>query len=128
MKTILVVEDDRDVARVLELRLHQVGYYTLSARDGVMAVEVAQKYCPDLILLDLMLPGGGGLKVLERVKLLMDTSTIPVIVVSGMLNVEYLRQVHEQGINGFFNKPYNPKDLLDTIKDVFVEREDSLSN
>lgn len=93
-----------------------------------MAVEAAQKYCPDLILLDLMLPGGGGLKVLERVKLLMDTSTIPVIVVSGMLNVEYLRQVHEQGINGFFNKPYNPKELLDTIKDVFVEREASISN
>ncbi len=127
MKTILVIEDDKDIARVLELRLRQEGYSTLSAADGVMAVAAAQKYCPDLIILDLMLPAGGGLKVLERVKILMKTSSIPVIVVSGMLDVEYLKQVNKEGVEAIFNKPYDPKELLSKIKELIGESEPIVS-
>ena len=64
---ILVVEDDQNIALALVVRLRAAGYEVMTAPDAVLAVSMALKHRPDLILLDLLIPGGNGFLVAERV-------------------------------------------------------------
>ena len=80
---ILIVEDDRDLRRALTIRLKAHGYDVVTAEDGVYAVSTARKEHPDLVLLDIGLPAGDGLTVLDRYSKLSDLCDIPVVVLTG---------------------------------------------
>jgi len=76
---ILVVDDEQDVAKALKIRLKANGYSVLIASDSVQAFIMANKEKPDLIILDIMIPGGGGFVVAERLKQSSVTHHIPII-------------------------------------------------
>jgi DNA-binding response OmpR family regulator len=116
MKSILIVEDEKDIARVLQMRLKQEGYNTAFAMDGMSAVQVAHNSKPDLIILDLMIPGGDGLSVLKKIKMSVNTNMIPVIILSSMQNVEYRNKVMGERPDAFISKPYDAQELLAEIK------------
>ena len=114
-KKILIVEDDRDLRRALTIRLRSSGYDVVTAEDGVNAVSVARKEHPDLVLLDLGLPGGDGLTVLKRYQNLSDLCTIPVVVLTGRDPRVSEPAARAYDVAGFLRKPVDNNVLLDTI-------------
>jgi len=83
-KKILVVDDEEDVARALKIRLKANGYHVVLASDSVQAFSMANKEKPNLIILDIMIPGGGGFVVAERLKQSTATHDIPIIFLTGI--------------------------------------------
>ena len=111
---ILIVEDEEDVAKALKVRLKASGYNAMIAIDSIQGVTMAHKDKPDLIILDIMIPGGGGFVVAERLKQTADTRDIPIIYLIGIPGTE--EKAYQMGASFYFGKPYNPEELLDAIK------------
>ena len=83
-KKILIVEDDPHIAELLGIHLSRAGYGILLAQDAVHAISISQKERPDLIILDIMLPAGGGGGVLTALKNSFKTALIPIIATSAL--------------------------------------------
>jgi DNA-binding response OmpR family regulator len=115
---ILIVEDDRDQLMGLALRLKANGYQVFSATDGTGAFTQACKLLPDLIILDIGLPAGDGFKVLEWLAGMLNTSVIPVIVLSGRDPHLACDRVLRMGAKAFFQKPVDNDALLSAIREV----------
>jgi DNA-binding response OmpR family regulator len=113
---ILIVDDEQDVAKALKVRLKANGYSVLVASDSVQAFIMANKEKPDLIILDIMIPGGGGLVVAERLKQSTATHHIPIIFLTGISGGE--EKAYKVGASGYVMKPYQPEKLLETIQDA----------
>ena len=92
-KKILIVEDDLHIAELLSVHLSRAGYNVLLAQDGVQAISVAHKERPDLIILDIMLPAGGGAGVLAALKSSFKTALVPIIATSALPEDEILRKI-----------------------------------
>ena len=115
---ILIVDDDVDQQRGLLLRLRASGYSVVVAGDAIQAISVARKELPDLILLDIGLPGGDGHLILDRLSALAATSEIPVIVLSGKDPSGHRERVLEAGAVAFFQKPVDNAVLLEAIAEA----------
>ena len=116
MKKILIVEDEFDVSKVLRKRLTDASFEVTVASDAYQGVQMALKNTPDLMILDLMLPAGGGLSVLKTIKASTYTKFMPVVVLTGMSDEEYKKKVLEYGIDAYLEKPYVPEELISTIR------------
>ncbi|MGZ3590762.1 MAG: response regulator transcription factor, partial [Thermodesulfobacteriota bacterium] len=115
-KKILVVDDELDVAKALKFRLKASGYTVVLACDSVQGFMMANKEKPDLIILDIMIPGGGGFVVAERLKQSSATHHIPIIFLTGISGGE--DKAYKIGASGYLMKPYQPEKLLETIHDA----------
>jgi CheY-like chemotaxis protein len=113
---ILIIEDDRDMRRALNLRLRSCNYETVFASDAVMALSIAKRERPDLILLDLGLPGGDGFMVLNRLKDMETLACIPVIVVSARDPQKNEERALAAGAHAFFQKPVENSHLMVAIQ------------
>jgi DNA-binding response OmpR family regulator len=113
-KKILVVDDEMDIAKALKIRLRSNGYDVVLASDSVEAYTSAHKERPDLIILDIFIPGGGGFVIAERLKMSAATSHIPIIFLTGIPGGE--ERANRVGASSYLLKPYNPSVLLDAIK------------
>jgi two-component system KDP operon response regulator KdpE len=114
---ILVIEDDADIRKLLKQRLEGEGYDTAFAWDAVTALTAARKAEPDLIILDLGLPGGDGWVVMERLQTLAPFAMIPIVVVSAQpadLNAE---RAEAAGAFAFIEKPFETEALLAAVRD-----------
>jgi len=118
MAKILIIEDEADVTKVLRKRLEDNGHETLAAQDAHEGAEQARRVKPDLILLDLRLPAGGGLSILRNLKMSSETRDIPVIVITGLKREEVKDFAMREGAAGYIEKPYEPQELLDTIRGI----------
>ncbi len=118
MKTILIIEDEKDLAELVAFNLDKEGYRTILAADGVMGLEKARDNSPDLILLDLMLPGMAGSEVCKNLKSSEKTSGIPVIMLTAK-GEEIDRVVgFEVGADDYVVKPFSTRELLLRVKAV----------
>jgi DNA-binding response OmpR family regulator len=116
MKTVLVVEDDPNIARLIRDYLTQAGYRVLVATDGNRALALAAEASPDLIVLDLGLPERDGLDVLREVR---RDSAVPMIVVTAR-GEETDRIVGlELGADDYVVKPFSPKELVARVRAIF---------
>jgi DNA-binding response OmpR family regulator len=115
-RKVLVVDDEQDVAKALKIRLKANGYNVVLAFDSVQAFTMANKEKPDLILLDIMIPGGGGFIVAERLKQSTATHHIPIIFLTGIPGGE--ERAYKLGASGYVMKPYHPEKLLETINNA----------
>jgi DNA-binding response OmpR family regulator len=115
-RKVLIVDDEQDVAKALKIRLKANGYNVVLAFDSVQAFTMANKEKPDLILLDIMIPGGGGFVVAERLKQSTATHHIPIIFLTGIPGGE--ERAYKLGASGYVMKPYHPEKLLETINDA----------
>lgn len=115
-KRILIIDDEPDFVRVVQIRLESAGYEVLVAFDGMQGVSSAHKEKPDLVILDIMMPAMHGHRVCEALKKSSKTWTIPIIYLTAKGNREDEELAYKLGAQHFLTKPYDPKVLLDTIK------------
>jgi len=113
---ILIVEDDARIARFVALELEHEGYRVLTARDGPGGLEAALRESPDLVLLDLMLPGLSGIEVCRRMKRIPRLKHVPVIILTALRDETTLRDAREQGADEVILKPLEGKDFRETVK------------
>lgn len=121
MKKILVVDDDEDIRRGLAIRLKASNYEVAMAADAITAVSVAQKERPDLIILDVNMPGGNGFVVMERLQKITHLALVPVIVVTGGDPFIYRDRAMSLGALAFFEKPVDNEILITAIKRALGE-------
>jgi CheY-like chemotaxis protein len=112
---ILVVDDDVETRLLLGEELIDLGHESVYAADGLQALTLARREKPDLILLDLLLPGGDGFTVLERLRHIAEVASIPVIVFSGMRAPEAEERALMLGAREFVLKSFRGNDLVDAI-------------
>jgi two-component system, OmpR family, phosphate regulon response regulator PhoB len=118
MKTILIIEDEKDLAELVAFNLEKEGYRTLLAADGITGLEKARAGSPDLILLDLMLPGLPGTELCKLLKMDDKTARIPLIMLTAK-GEEIDRVVGlELGADDYVVKPFSTRELLLRVKAV----------
>ncbi|OGS28033.1 MAG: hypothetical protein A2297_02090 [Elusimicrobia bacterium RIFOXYB2_FULL_48_7] len=126
-KKILLIEDDKDVIEATKavLRLHD--YDVLVATSGEKGVELAQKEIPNLIILDLSLPGGmSGYAVCEKIKVNPKTKNIPILILTGRNVMADIEMALEKGADWYVTKPYDIKHLLKHVESLILKYENKL--
>ncbi len=121
-KRILVVDDEPNIVRLLSLRLGANNFEVSVAYDGYQCVEVAKQELPDMILLDIKMPLGGGIKAFETIKNMDSTKNIPVIFITAFPSVEVKKQVLAMGAEDFVSKPFSSDMLIEKINTIFVNK------
>ncbi len=115
MKTVLVVEDEMKIARLVRDYLHQAGFAVLEAADGPAALSLAKAERPDMIVLDLGLPGMDGLDVTRQLR---ATSSVPIIMLTARSEETDRIVGLELGADDYVTKPFSPKELVARIRAV----------
>ncbi len=115
MKTILVVDDEPNIVDLLRLYLEKEGYRVLAARDGPSALDVQGAEAPDLVVLDLMLPGIDGLEVCRRIR---RTSDVPIVMLTARGEDLDVVVGLEVGADDYVAKPFHPRTLVARIRAV----------
>jgi DNA-binding response OmpR family regulator len=109
---VLLVEDESDIRELIRYSLVQAGLEVEEASDGAEALEKLRSFVPDLIVLDLMLPGMPGLEVCWRLRSRPDTVRLPIMVVSARSNPSEKALGLAMGADDYVTKPFSPRDLL----------------
>ena len=120
-KKILIVEDDPDVRQGMHVRLQANHYDTFFAPDAFSSLVEARKHTPDLIILDLGLPGGDGFLAMERLKIIPSLAVIPIIVVSARDARTNQDRAIGAGAKAFLQKPVDDAELLAVIRQALGE-------
>jgi DNA-binding response OmpR family regulator len=125
---ILIVDDEKDIVKMLDYNLKKEGFRTISAYDGEDALDLAGRERPDLIILDLMLPGLDGLEVCKSLKKADKTALIPIIMLTAKTKEADKIVGLELGADDYMTKPFSPRELIARVKAVLrrVKEKDKL--
>lgn len=115
MKTLLLVEDDANITLALGIRLKAAGYTVVTAPDAVHAMNQAVRHTPDVILLDVNLPGGNGFLVAERLRASPATATTPIVFITASKQPGLHEKAHAVGHATLIEKPFSAAQLLEAI-------------
>ena len=113
---IAIIEDDQDICEILEYNLQQEGYDVTSYLDGEKGLEAVTKDPPDLLLLDLMLPGRNGLEITRIIRKDEQIFNLPIILVTARSDEMDVLLGLEQGADGYITKPFRPKEVVARVK------------
>jgi two-component system phosphate regulon response regulator PhoB len=116
--TILIVDDEEDIRELVELNLTQEGYGVLSCETGEQALEIAGSRLPDLIILDLMLPGIDGLEVCKKLKSNLKTENIPIVMLTAKGEEVDIVTGLELGADDYVTKPFRGKVLVARVRRI----------
>lgn len=116
--TILIIEDDAQIRRVVEGYLQQAGYHVLTAADGIAGLALAQQMKPALLVLDLMLPGLDGLEIARRLRAHSDPGVAGVYIIMLTARVEETDRIVglELGADDYVTKPFSPRELVARVR------------
>jgi two-component system alkaline phosphatase synthesis response regulator PhoP len=117
-KTLLLIEDDEEVAALIKLQAEISGYKLLVEGEGIGGYRAVERERPDLVLLDIMLPGMNGLDLCRKMKSHPELKFIPVIIVSGKKEELDIILGLELGADDYVTKPFSPKVLFSRVKAV----------
>lgn len=123
MKKVLVVDDQKDNVFVLKDRLQREGYEILEAYDGETCIKIAKSENPDIILLDVMMPGMSGFEVCKVLSATKSTELIPVLLVTALTEAEDLKEGFQVGAFDYIKKPFNRIELIARVKAALRFRE-----
>lgn len=121
-ETILIVDDEEDIIELIKYNLKNEGYDILTAFTGEQAIKIARQSLPDLIVLDLMLPGIDGLEVTRFLKNSAQTKDLPIVMLTAKGEESDIVTGLELGANDYISKPFSPKELLARIRAILRRR------
>jgi len=119
-RRILVIDDDKNVVNLLSSFLREGGYEVLFALDPVQGFMAAQKQLPDVVLLDVAMPAGGGLPLLKRLTASSKLRRVPVIVITAVTDPELEPEMKEAGARAFLPKPLDRQTILSAVGQVLA--------
>lgn len=120
-KTILIIDDDKDWVWMLGIRLQHEGYKAEAAFDAAQAITQAINLKPDLVLLDIIMPAGDGVGVLEKLRKNANTINTPVIAVTAVKDRQTKEDAEKLGISGYFVKPVDVEKLMENLKEILIK-------
>jgi len=120
--TILLVEDFDDTRLMMKMWLIKRGYRVIEAETGEEAIAIARSEHPDLILMDVMMPGMNGLDATHQIRQYQSLRTTPIVAVSAYGADEYRRIAIEAGCNEYVSTPFEPRALADLIASLLASR------
>jgi DNA-binding response OmpR family regulator len=123
MTSVLVVDDDPDVCDLVTYKLEQSGFDVRRASDGDGALREVAKQIPDLVLLDIMMPGISGLEVLQRWRGSAATAAMPVIMLTAKAQENDVERGFELGADDYVVKPFSPRELARRVTAVMSRRQ-----
>jgi DNA-binding response OmpR family regulator len=123
MASVLVVDDDPDVCDLVTYKLEQSGFDVRRANDGDGALREVAKQIPDLVLLDIMMPGISGLEVLQRWRGSSPTAGMPVIMLTARAQENDVERGFELGADDYVVKPFSPRELARRVTAVMSRRQ-----
>jgi len=118
MSLILIVEDNEKNMKLVRDVLQAKGYATLEAVTGEEGIRLATEHKPDLVLMDIQLPGINGIEALRALRANPDTAAIPVVAVTASVMQQDRKQITEAGFDGYIGKPINLKEFLASVKSM----------
>jgi DNA-binding response OmpR family regulator len=118
MKTILIADDDPVMVKLLEFNLRRAGYATLVCVEGLSVCERARVNSPDLVILDMMLPGRSGLELLHDFKADPALAALPVVVVTSQGKNSTQEELLGAGALNVFTKPFSPTILMARLREL----------
>ncbi|MBI5315812.1 MAG: response regulator transcription factor [Nitrospirae bacterium] len=118
-KKILIVEDEHDILQLVKLYVEKEGFRTVSATSGTEGLRQVKQEKPDLVVLDLMLPGIDGLEVCKRLRAAPETALLPIIMLTAKAEEADTVVGLELGADDYITKPFSPKTLVARIKALF---------
>ncbi|MBU1697466.1 MAG: response regulator transcription factor [Proteobacteria bacterium] len=121
-ETILIVDDEEDIIELIKYNLKNEGYSILTALTGEQAIKIAKQSQPDLMVLDLMLPGIDGLEVTKYLKNNEQTRDMPIVMLTAKGEESDIVTGLELGANDYISKPFSPKVLVARIRAIFRRR------
>jgi two-component system alkaline phosphatase synthesis response regulator PhoP len=111
--TILIIEDNPDISRVVQYELEQAGFRVITAADGVSGLTSAREKAPDLVILDLGLPDLDGTEIARRLR---KTSNVPIIILTAMEALDRKVSLLEAGADDYLTKPFHAEELLARVR------------
>lgn len=127
-KKILVVDDEESIVELLRYNLKKEGFKVIDALDGEKAFDLTRTANPDLIILDLMLPGLHGYEILRLIKKNMQIAHIPVVILSAKALKEDITKGMQLGADVYITKPFSVAELIIIVKELLKNRAFSVRN
>jgi len=124
-KKILIVEDEKELVKLIAFNMTIAGYEAVSAKDGIEALEACKLNKPDLVILDIMLPRIDGWEVCRRLRLDPKTSNTPIIILSALQDTNDKLRGFDLGSDDYVTKPFSPRELVVRVKRVLGRSESS---
>ena len=121
---ILVIEDEANITQVIRLYLEQAGYTVLMASDGIAGIELHAREQPDLVILDLMLPGLDGMEVCRRIR---NWANTPILMLTARQGEEDRIAGLEAGADDYLVKPFSPRELVSRVKAILRRSSTTIS-
>ena len=118
MFKVLVADDEHNIRHILDFSLHAEGFDVISVQNGEDAFNMAVDQKPHLIILDVMMPGQGGVETCRKLKQDPRTADIPVILLTAKSSREDREAGFEAGAKDYITKPFSPQKVIDTVQDI----------
>lgn len=120
-QTILIVDDDKMTRRILQLLLMRNEYNVIEAENGQEALEIIEEKCPNLVVIDVVMPVMDGFDTVRRIRSKLNCSKLPVLFLTASADMESENEGIESGAQRFLTKPINLDGLVKTIKELIAE-------
>ena len=122
-KRVLAVDDEPDVILLVRATLEPEGYKVQGASSGEECLRIVESDPPDVILLDVMMPGMNGAQVTTRLKSKPETSVLPIIMITALGDKKYIQAaLFKYGVDYYIVKPFDPDDLIEKVRDAIKYR------
>lgn len=120
-QSVLIVDDEPMARTLLRLMLVRAGFHVSEAEDGYDALEKVRKNQPDVVLLDVMMPGMDGFTVCEKLRSEPGTAELPIIMLSAKTDLDSINKGLRAGATIYLTKPISPEELTQHVKDALVQ-------
>ncbi len=122
-KTVLAVDDEKHIVRLVQINLQRAGYNVVTASDGKQALDMIEAEPPDMVISDVMMPFMDGFELLKRLKQNPVTRELPIIMLTAKAMDSDVYEGWRAGADFYLTKPFNPQELLMWVRRIFEGRE-----